>query len=104
MHSTANAPQYAAVSSYYGWSTHLDHRRRIYEFPIPWRAQNWGTFRQEGQRLTEADTVDYVILPPSALEERDRKILESIRPDFDVVYDEGGVLLLERRRQAQSSS
>jgi len=97
-------PRTAAVSSYYGWSTHLDHRRRIYEFPIPWRAQNWGTFRQEGQRLAEADTVDYVIVPPSALEERDRKILESIRPDFDVVYDEGGVLLLERRRQAQSSS
>jgi uncharacterized membrane protein len=90
-------PREAVVSAYYGWATHIDHRTHIYEFPVPWHAQNWGTFKQEGQRLPEADTVEYILLPPSALEERDRTILESVRVDFDVAYEHDGVLLLRRR-------
>ncbi|MCU1462124.1 MAG: hypothetical protein JWO37_2199 [Acidimicrobiales bacterium] len=96
-------PRDAAVSSYYGWGTHLDHRARIYDFPVPWRAQNWGTHTQEGQRLPEADTVDYVMVAPAALDQPDRAILDSIAPEFDVIFDEGGVLVLKRHRQAQSS-
>jgi uncharacterized membrane protein len=94
---SAMIPGDAAVSSFYGWATHLDHRERIYDFPVPWHAQNWGTFTQEGQRLPAADTVDYVLVSDD-LGPRERTILaEQVLPHFDVVFHRGGVLLLHRR-------
>jgi hypothetical protein len=99
---SAMIPPGAAVSSFYGWGTHLDHRERIYDFPVPWHAQNWGTFKEEGQRLPEADAVDYVIVP-AAMEQKEQKILaELVMPSFEVVYRRGGVLLLHRRGGTRS--
>jgi uncharacterized membrane protein len=91
-------PRNAAVSAYYGYVAQLSHREEIYMFPNPWRASNWGTFKQEGQRLSRADRVQFVIVPADLLGLEDAAVLEEIRREFAVRYDRDGVQLLERRR------
>ena len=54
-------PADGVVSAYYGWVPQVDHRTKIYMFPNPWKAVYWATFKQEGQRLPIADTVDWVL-------------------------------------------
>jgi uncharacterized membrane protein len=89
-------PRDAVVSAHYGWLPQITHRTEAYMFPNPWRASYWGTFKQEGQRLPQADRVEYVMIP-SQLDPEPRAVLDSIREEFDVLYDEGGVLLLKRK-------
>ena len=89
-------PDDAVVSAFYGWAPQLGHREELYMFPNPWKASYWGTFAQEGQRRPQADRVEYVIVP-SRLDPEPRAVLDSVRDQFDAVYDEEGVLLLKRR-------
>ncbi|MBV9285012.1 MAG: DUF2079 domain-containing protein [Acidimicrobiia bacterium] len=56
-------PPRAVVSVYYGYASHVDHRRRVYMWPTPFAAANWKTFKQEGQLLPEARDVEYLFLP-----------------------------------------
>ncbi|HWC12570.1 MAG TPA: hypothetical protein VG455_15280, partial [Acidimicrobiales bacterium] len=64
--------------------------------PTPFKAIYWGTFDDEGERLPEADTVDYVFVPTS-LDPEPRAVLDTIRDEFETVYEQGGVTLLRRR-------
>jgi hypothetical protein len=90
-------PPDATVSAYMRFTTHLDHREAIYALPNPFRASYWGIGDREGQRLPEADTVEYVIVPAHALSgEIDKGVAEELRRDFEVVHDSGGVLVLRR--------
>ena len=89
-------PPDASVSASYNFLTHIDHRERVYMFPTPFRAMYWGVFDQEGRRLPEADTVDYVVVP-TALEPEPRAVLESVRADYETVLERGGVTVLRRR-------
>ena len=89
-------PKDASVSAVYNYVPHIDHRERIYMFPTPFRATYWGTQRQEGERLPEADTVDYVFVP-SYLDNEPAIVLDSIRAEYETVYEDGGVTLLRRR-------
>ncbi|MFQ5966194.1 MAG: DUF2079 domain-containing protein [Acidimicrobiia bacterium] len=87
-------PEDAVVAAHYRYVTHLDHRSLIYEFPTPFAARNWGVGDEDGQRLPEADTVEYLMVPESL--GPDAGIFGEIRDEFRVVYDQGGVLLLVR--------
>jgi uncharacterized membrane protein len=89
-------PDDAVLSVFYGWAPQVDHREEVYMFPNPWKASYWGTFKQEGQRLPQADSVQYVMVP-SALEGEPKAVLDSIRGEFEVIYDRQGVLVLKRR-------
>jgi len=89
-------PSDASVSTFYQWLPQIDHRKEVYMFPNPWKASYWGTFKQEGQRLPIADDVQYLLLP-TQLDPEPKAVLDSIRGDFDVLYEQGGVLLLHRR-------
>jgi uncharacterized membrane protein len=89
-------PKDAAVATYYGWLPQIDHRDEVYMFPNPWKANYWGTFKQEGQRLPQADHVQYLLLP-AALDPEPKAVFDTIRSDFDVLYDQGGVMLLRRK-------
>jgi len=89
-------PADAVVSTSYAWLPQIDHREEVYMFPNPWKASYWGTFKQEGQRLPQADRVQYLLLP-SQLDAEPKAVLDGIKADFDVVYDQGGVVLLRRR-------
>ncbi len=89
-------PDDAAVSAHYAYVPHVDHREQIYMFPTPWRATYWHLREKEGERLPEADDVDYVIVP-TTLDPEPQAVLDSIRGEFETVYEEGGVTLLRRR-------
>jgi uncharacterized membrane protein len=58
-------PPGAVVSVYYSYASHVDHRTRVYMWPTPFAASSWKTFKQEGQRLPEANDVEYLLLPPT---------------------------------------
>jgi len=58
-------PPGAVVSVYYAYASHVDHRTRVYMWPTPFAASSWKTFKQEGQRLPEANDVEYLLLPPT---------------------------------------
>ena len=89
-------PDDAVVSAHYAYVPHVDHRKKIYMFPTPFKAIYWGTFKQEGKRIPEADTVEYVFVP-AQLDPDPKAVLDGIRGEFETVYEEGGVALLRRR-------
>ena len=91
-----HVPSGAVISAYYSYVPHLDHRRQVYEFPVPWHAQYWGTFKQEGQRLPQADDVDYVIVPPTIPDDMSQGVLDSLRPEFRPIYTSPYVVVLQR--------
>ena len=59
----AKVPANATVSAYDTFAPHVDHRVRVYLWPTPFSASHWKLFQQEGQRLPEADSVQYLLLP-----------------------------------------
>jgi uncharacterized membrane protein len=98
-------PPDAPVSAFYPFTTHLTHRVDVYEFPNPFEAHWWGAGREEGRRLPGADAIQFVILPkaPAYWTPELNALLESLRPDFETVFDSENVILL-RRHPARSSS
>lgn len=89
-------PRDASVSASYQFVPHVDHRKEIYLWPNPWEAQYWGTFTREGERLPQADGVEYLLLHIDELPPEHRALLRSIRGDFETVYEKPNVLLLRR--------
>jgi hypothetical protein len=75
---------------------HVDHRLRAYQWPTPFRAQYWGLYTEEGQRLSFAGEVQYLFLP-THLAGSDAALLAQIRPDFVVVRTNRQATLWERR-------
>jgi uncharacterized membrane protein len=60
----AQLPPNAVVAAYDAFVTHVDRRKRVYLWPTPFSASHWGLSTREGQRLSEADDVEYLLLPP----------------------------------------
>ena len=89
-------PADAAVSAAYFAVPHLSHREHIYEFPVPWRAQNWGNHNQEGQRLPQADLIDYVLLPDAISPDLEEVVATVEEEGFYPVYRSEGIVLLRR--------
>lgn len=52
-------PARAAASVAYNIDTHMTHRERIYEFPVPWCNVNWGV---RGEHLDDPAKVEYLVL------------------------------------------
>jgi uncharacterized membrane protein len=92
----AAVPPNAVVSAHYEFVSHLDHRDRAYQWPTPFRAQYWGVWNQEGQRLPFAGDVQYVVLPVQ-LSAEDQPVFDQIRSNFAVVKQRGYAMLLQRR-------
>jgi uncharacterized membrane protein len=92
----AALPPDAVVSAYYAYVAHVDHRLRAYQWPTPFRAQYWGLYTEEGQRLSFAGEVQYLFLP-THLAGSDAALLAQIRPDFVVVRTNRQATLWERR-------
>lgn len=93
-------PDAAVVSAFYAYVPHIGHREEIYMFPNPFKASYWGTFKQEGQRLPQADRVEYIFLP-TELSQTD-PVFDEVRVDFEVVYETGNVTLVKRKPAATS--
>ncbi len=94
---TALIPPNAHLAAFYRFVPHLAHREQIYELPTPWRAINWSDYRLEGQRLPEADQVDYVLLSPLVNKPDDASLVQMLRNEgFVTIYESPGLLLLKR--------
>lgn len=82
-------PPHAVVSAWYGYVPHLDHRTSIYQWPTPFRAQYWGLYTQEGQRLPFASQVRYLVLPLQ-MSTSDQEVFDSIAGHFRLIHSGGG--------------
>jgi hypothetical protein len=89
-------PAKAVVSAYYPYVAHLDHRTRIYQWPTPFRAEYWGLYRQEGQRLPFAGEIQYVVVPAD-LSPSDQELMDSIAKQYVAIGQQGGVVVYRRR-------
>lgn len=92
----SKVPPHAVVSAYYPYVAHIDHRRGIYMWPNPFRAEYWNTFHQEGQRLPVADRIEWLVLPTDLSAADGAATFQSIAGSFHVVARAGGVALYER--------
>ena len=96
-------PSGAVVSVYYGYASHVDHRRRVYMWPTPFAASNWKTFKQEGQLLPEARDVEYLFLPTNL--EDHAGVFDRVRSEFHEVAraqnDLGQGAVLYKRNTAE---
>jgi uncharacterized membrane protein len=93
-------PPDASVSAFYPFTTHVTHREHVYEFPNPFRAHWWGLGAQEGQRLPEAEGIDYVVLPKldDYFTPEMREVVTTLPEGYVTVFDSENVVLLKRRR------
>lgn len=93
---TADIPTDAAVSASYWFVPTLSHRVEIYEFPNPFRARYWGLRDQDGQRLPQSDTVEWIVVRTD-IGDQDRSVLESLESEFEIVSDDGWIEVFRRR-------
>ncbi len=87
-------PPNAVVAAYYSFVPHIDHRKQIYVWPTPFHAAYWDTFKQEGQRLPQADNVQYLMLPPDLTDHPE--VLTQIKDAFEVVARSSNAVLYKR--------
>jgi uncharacterized membrane protein len=92
----ARVPAHAVVSAYYPYVAHIDHRTRIYMWPTPFAALDWGLYTHEGQRLPFAGQVQWLVLP-TGLDASDAATFATVAPHFKAVYRRGDVVLYHRR-------
>jgi uncharacterized membrane protein len=91
----------APVSAQYNLVPHLAHRVRVYEFPNPFRAVNWGLAGDEHpQRALEE--LRFVVVQRDLLGEQDRELLDQLQADpaWRTALDRQGVVVLERQGAA----
>lgn len=101
---TALIPPDASLAAFYRFVPHLAHREQIYDLPTPWRAANWSDYRFEGQRLPEADQVEYVLLSPRQDDPVGLSLIPILRSEGFVTIYESRALLLLKREPARAPS
>jgi hypothetical protein len=90
----AALPANAVVSAWYPYVAHIDHRTRVYMWPTPFSASDWGLYDQEGQRLSFAGEIQYLLLPTGG--GGDPKTFASIAQDYKIIDRSGDVVLYEK--------
>ena len=87
----------AAVSAQYNLVPHLAHRSKIYEFPNPFRAVNWG-LPGDTHPPAAAEAVRFVVVQRDLLGKEDRELLERLQADpaWRTRLDRDNVVVLER--------
>jgi len=90
-------PSNAVVAAYYSFVPHIDHRKEVYMWPTPFHAVLWGTYKQEGKRLPQADRVVYLMLPPDLTDHPE--VLREISDQFTVVARSSSAVLYKRVRR-----
>jgi uncharacterized membrane protein len=90
----ALVPEDAPTSAAYYVVTHMAHRTRIYEFPVPWRAANWGV---RGENLHDPAEVQWLVLDRSILGVEDKTLLSRLLAgEFVVRFDKEDIMVAER--------
>jgi uncharacterized membrane protein len=91
----ASVPAPAAASVAYNIDTHMTHRTRIYEFPVPWCNINWGV---RGEHLDDPAKVEYLLLDRRLIgDPRDRALLtDLLSSEFSIVSENQDILVARR--------
>jgi uncharacterized membrane protein len=89
-------PSGVATSAAYNLVPHLTHRDRIYEFPVPWKAVNWGV---DGEHLDDPARVQWLLVDRQLLNADDTLLLDRLlRIQFAVRFEQDGIVLAQRVR------
>jgi uncharacterized membrane protein len=94
----ALVPPDAPVSAQFNLVPHLTRRARIYEFPNPFRAANWG-LDGDAHPTRDLQELRYVIVDRGLLDKGQGELLRDLQasPDWATRFDSSGIVLLERR-------
>ncbi len=94
----AMIPAGASVSAQFNLVPQLSHRIKIFEFPNPFRAANWGV-DGDVHKASDQQRVRYVVVERSLLDQDQKTLLRDLQasPDWATKLDAGNVVLLERR-------
>jgi uncharacterized membrane protein len=91
-------PSGAPTSAIYDFAPHLTHRRKIYEFPVPWKNVNWGV---RGENLDSPAGVRWVVVDRQLLGSNDRQLFgQLLATQFRVRYEREGIVVAQRVRAA----
>jgi uncharacterized membrane protein len=91
-------PGGAGLSAIYYFVPQLDHRAKIYEFPVPWKPVNWGV---NGENLDNPAGVQWLLLDRQLLGTEDKALLAHLLGgEFAVRFDHNDILAAERVRPA----
>ncbi|HVJ99190.1 MAG TPA: DUF2079 domain-containing protein [Acidimicrobiia bacterium] len=90
-------PDDAVVSAFHSFVPHMDHRDRIYLWPVPWRAVYWGQVDKEGQKLDFTNDIEYLFIP-TTLAPEDQALFDTFKDEFEVVAQNPGATLYKRVR------
>jgi uncharacterized membrane protein len=94
----AMIPAGAPVSAQFNLVAHLSHRVKVFEFPNPFRAANWG-LNGDVHTASDRDGVRYVVADRSLLDQDQQTLLRDLQtsPGWTTRLDSHNVVLLERR-------
>ncbi len=76
------------------FTPHLAHRRKCYQFPVPWMQNYYGV---TGTPLPSPDDVKYVFVKYDTLSQRERDLIHSLLlKNYAILMNENGLLLLQQ--------
>jgi uncharacterized membrane protein len=97
----AFVPEGEAVSATFYFTPHLTHRKNVYEFPVPWRDDNWGI---RGENLHDPGGVQWLVVDRGFRSEDSGQLLSDLLAgQFEIRFDQDGVVVAERVRSASAS-
>ncbi|MGI9022084.1 MAG: DUF2079 domain-containing protein [Acidimicrobiales bacterium] len=87
-------PEGAPVSATYYFVPHVAHRDKVYDFPEPWKAVNWGI---AGENLHDPRGVRWILVDRLLFNRYERELVDRLlSTEFVARYDNLGILLAER--------
>ena len=90
-------PDDVVVTATYRVVPHLTHREQIYDWPNPGVESYWGV--DDGYRLPDPSEIEWLVIERQNVSELHAPVLdELIGPDgdFEIVFDEAGVVVARR--------
>ncbi len=90
-------PTQASASVHYNFAPHMTHRKKIYEWPVPWLPLNWGV---RDENLHDPAGVDWLLIDRVQMSDLERPILSRLLADgeFVIRFEEQSILVAERVR------
>lgn len=91
----ARVPDDAAVSATYLFVPHLTHRRRIYEFPNPFKPKNWGV---RDEKYPPPTAADWLVVDRQLLGEEDKAVFENALASgqFQILFNRDDIVVARR--------
>lgn len=86
----------ASVSAWWPYVAHLDHRVDVYVWPNPFAEANWGLGLHTGNRLVQANTLEYLMIPIPITGPSDYPVWATISAQYKLIRSEDGVGLFKR--------